>query len=701
MAVDTPRLPNTSGFRLLTAAVLVAALTGSASGQDPAAVDPSAGIPSTWRAPRLRLDEFGFDLQVESGFDRRTVRQDGSRRWYRLNQENERVYVEETLGMRAAGTLDERILRFDTEFRFGLRQESFYEERNRVQRSEDPSGTLLEYDFNLDFLPAGRLPITVYGLQQNDRLPRPFLPTLDRMRERYGATALLDHERIPMRLSYEHEYEERLGGADRYDEERRGLDALRYEADWRIDDRQNLRINYDYEDRRERYAGLSERFDLLRQAARVEHDLRFGPKDRSNWRSFFRIEDESGRLARDTREAASRVRWQPADGLDLTLGGQFLEQRFDGIHDRRWRGDAGLVKRWEKWTATLNLYTSRSESDARGGRRGSSDLDDWGGVASLAFADENDLGDLRASVQYSFDHLDGSGGRGSGLALSESLTFRGPRINYLREQNVRRGTIVVTDANRGRIYRPILDYRVVQVGRYTAIFRNPTGLIADRETVLVHYAYRTARDYALDRQRVDWRIQQDLGADWNVYYAGSVQDEDVSRDRWIGLTPRNDNRHRVGAVRRGRRWSGGVELEYNDETIDPFRGVHANVDVALLETATGQLSGQARASHLRFDGTRDLAARESTWLDVGLSAREQLRGNLALTADAAYRFQDDGFYGRTEGYDLRAAVEYKIGQFDLLFEVEYDALQLPRSNDEAFSAHLLLKRDIPLIGSGR
>jgi hypothetical protein len=73
-----------------------------------------------------------------------------------------------------------------------------------------------------------------------------------------------------------------------------------------------------------------------------------------------------------------------------------------------------------------------------------------------------------------------------------------------------------------------------------------------------------------------------------------------------------------------------------------------------------------------------------------------LRG-LELNASAMYRFQHDSIFGDTNGVDLSAAVEWRIGQFSLRFEAEYDMLDLPGSLDHGVSFWLKLKREIPVI----
>jgi len=266
---------------------------------------------------------------------------------------------------------------------------------------------------------------------------------------------------------------------------------------------------------------------------------------------------------------------------------------------------------------------------------------------------------------------------------------------------VRRISIVVTDAGRTRTFLLGRDYNVVQVGRYTWLNRVPTGRITDGQTVIVNYLYRTANGFELNRDRLDYRIQQAFKSGWTPYYAMSLQEEDIDRTRFVSYQARDINRHRAGVDYRQPRWSAGGEFEYNDDAIDPYKGVHLRADATLLEKAPHTLSGRGNFSFLRFDGSGDLQPHEASLLDLGTSYRFLLDPNWDVGVTAAYRYEDDSLYGITHGVDFNAGLNWRLGQFTASLEFEYDLLDLPGSSDGTIAVWIKLRRGIPLIGARR
>ena len=204
-------------------------------------------------------------------------------------------------------------------------------------------------------------------------------------------------------------------------------------------------------------------------------------------------------------------------------------------------------------------------------------------------------------------------------------------------------------------------------------------------------------DYRINRDRVDLRVQQDFKCGLSPYYAGSIQDEDVNRDKFLPFEERDVNRHRVGSTYRKQRWSIGLEYEYNHDSIDPFQAIHSNGDIVLFQNAQHQLDGKVTASRFWFSGTHELESHDTTLVDAGSTYRYLLARNLEANASAMYRYEDDTLYGLTHGVDLSAAVDYRVGYFTLRFEAEYDLLSLSGSKEDGYSFWVKLKREIPVI----
>ena len=643
----------------------------------------------------LRFDELTFDLSFEGAYDQRNTRINAATRLQqRYQQSNRNRRLEETIGVHSTGVIvDERTMLFDLTGRWGLSQESFTERRPGPDLNADPHGDLLEYDFSLSLLPRGKLSATAYAQRLDSRIPRAFQPSLDRTRERFGGELLYNDTRLPMRFSFEHVWDDLTSRTGNWlDDEQRGRDTFRYEATWQIDEQHALQLEYEYDDRHERYSGGNTRFDTTRNYLTLNHVLRFGEEQRSSWETLARFQDETGELSRDNVEVSTRLRLQHTDALVSNYSAQFLHDSFQELSTRTWRGEAGLTHQYgDCLTTTAQLYGLRQNAD------GSSDFIEWGGMASVAFNHENKLGHFSTNLSYNHVATDTQDGNRRGIAIAESVTFRDPLPSYLVHTDADLASLVVTDASRTRTYLPVRDFIAVQVGRYAALRRVATGQITDRQTVLVSYTYKVFSNYDVVRDRIDFRVQQAFNSGLTPYYAVSIQNEDLDRPRFLSFRARNVNRHRVGATYRRKRWSLGVEYEYNDDAIDPYQAVHGNGDVVLWQTPHSQLDGKSTISRFWFDGTDDLRSRNTTLLDTGLSYRHLFRQDLEANTSAMYRYEDDSLFGTTHGVDLTAALDWKIGYFSLRFEAEYDLLDLPGSRNDGMSFWIKLKREIPLL----
>jgi len=684
----------------------------SAAEQAPPATQPAEPYAAEREAepagPRrwLDLEQLSFDLGFDGRFENRQVISDPRRRGdFRFRQTNEEWRFRETVGLRTRGDLfDPRVLNFDVAARWGLEQQRLLEKRPGRDLEQQPTGDLLEYDLRLDILPAGKVSGFAFASQVEDRVPRRFLSSLDRTRERYGAGVVYNDRTLPMRLTWEHSFEQLSGAAfATLDDEDRRQDALRYEATWQPSEYHSLRLDYEHNRLREKYSGTGTRFDTTRNDFTLDHTLRFGAQHEHRMDTFARYQDESGDLARDIAEVTPRLRLQHSDAFSTTYSAQYLRESFQQLTTEQWRGDFGLRQQFgDSLTGSLDLYGLRQNLDEHGGGRGGgADTTEWGGNAGLSLSRENPLGRLSGNLTYSHTALRTANGRRSGIVIAEAVTFRDPQPTYLANRDIEPFSILVTDAGRARTYLPGRDYLVVQVGRNTSLARVRSGRIADGQTVLVSYTYRAFEGFELSRDRIDLRIQQDFKFGLTPYYAGSIQDEDIDRPKFRTFRARNVNRHRLGATYRRPRWSTGLEYEYNDDAIDPFEALHFNADFTLLDRARQQLAANGRLSRFLFDGSEDLRRRDTTLVDLGLTYRCLLGRDLHASAAAAYRFEDDSRFGRVHGIDVTGALEYRIGLFTASLEVEYDVLDLPDSNDETIAVWLKLRREIPVIGQGR
>ena len=663
-------------------------------------------------AQRLHFDELLFDLGFEAQADRRKVRSRVYDRYLKREFQKKTTAgsLQETVDVYTGGwAFGERVLRFDVGARWGLSQNRFSEVSPAPDITNRPHGDVLEYDLKFKLFPRGVVSATAFASQLDSRVPRPFLPSLDRTQERYGTSVFVNSPTFPMRFSFEHLWENLTSRTrELNDEQQYGDDRFEYEGTWQISERQSLRLEYRHYDYTERYSGTRTQFNTSGNYLLANHTLRFGPDDRSSLETLARLQDESGDLEQDIAEVSSRLRLQHTDSFATNYAVQFLRNAFHELQTETYRGEAGLTHQLgECLTSTLQFYGLKQDANKN------ADFTEWNTLANLAFSKPNPLGRFSANLSYNHTATDASDNNRRGIVIAESVTFRDPLPAFLAQTDVDITTLVVTDSTRARVFLPVRDFIVLKLGRYTALQRVPTGMIQDRQTVLVTYTYRVSSNYDVRRDRVDFRMQQEFKCGLTPYYAGSMQNEDVTQARFLRFEPRNVNRHRLGATYRRPRWSVGGEYEYNDDAIEPYQAVHFNGDVVLLQKLQHQLDGKATLSRFWFDDSYSFSRWNdsgltwaesvgagrwtSTLLDLGAAYRYLVRRDLEASASAMYRYQHDSIFGDTHGVDLSAAVEWRIGYFSLRFEAEYDVLDLPDSLDHGASFWIKLKREIPVI----
>jgi hypothetical protein len=686
----------------LTLAQEVAATQPTTQPEQQGAPAPTTAPAATRRLRPLDLHYLALELGFESSYDLRDVKYP-----YTTNnlfprtahQRDQAWRFEETLGVAAEGALlDERIAQFDLMARYGLSQEGYTETGPGRNLSQQPHGDLLEYDINLNLLPRGVVSGNAYAQRLTSRVPRAFLPSLDRSLERYGGGIYFSNPKFPMRFTFDHTWEELTSRTRELDDDQQhGDNTFRYEGTWQISPRQALRIEYEYSDQHERYSGSRTRYDTTRNYLTLDHVLRFGPQQRSSWETLARVQAETGDLARDNDEFSSRLTLQHTDTLATNYAVQFLHDSYKELTTDTWRGEAGLTHQFrDVLTTTVQLYGLQQQDNKN------ADVAEWGALVNASYGQNNKWGRLAANLAYNHTTTETRNGDTCGIVIGESVTFRDPLGSYLAQTNIDPLSLVVTNAERTRTFLPVRDYIALRTGPYTALQRVPTGDIADGQTVLATYTYRVMDDYSINRDRFDVRIQQDFKNGLSPYYAGSFQNEDHGAQDFLTFPERDVQRHRLGVTYRRKLWSVGAEYEYNDDSIDPYQALHGNGDVVLWQKAGSQLDAKATLSYFHFwgaetGGSDDLDAHNTTLLDLASAYRYLLRRDLELTASALYRYENDSLAGVTNGVDLTAALDWRIGYFSLRLEAEYDLLSLPDSVENGASFWLKLRREIPVL----
>ncbi len=665
---------------------------------EPLAAAPEV-VTATSYADLVQFDELYLEAGVDAEWRRRNTKsriRSGFLAEYELDDRLRRF--QEVLGVDGAGSIGgSSVLTFDFSLLGGASQEYYREQRPGPDLRQSPSGSLAQFNARASLFPAGKFSANVFASREEDRIPRLFLPSLDRDRERYAAELLYNDEVLPMRLMVEDLYERLddprpLSTDDQASQERQ----LRYEATWRASDDHQLRLDYEYSDRSDQYAGTRETYRRTRHYVTLNDLIRFGEQSRSRLDTTIRFQDESGDLTRDMFEVYPRLRLWHSDALSSDFGVQYLRQQFIDRELEMWRADAGVTYQYDDaLTTSLGIYGLDQRVEE------ADDLGEWGLLLTSQYSRENDYGRLIASVALNHAATRYEAERSSGFVLRESHTFQDPLPVTLTRADVRRASLVVTDLSGGQVYFVGRDFSVIQRGRYTSLFRARNGRIRDGESVLITYSYRTDQTVTLERNRVDARVQQDFSNGLSPYYALTYQDEDIDGSRFTSFLARRINRHRVGVTYKQPRFSAGAEYEFNDDSIDPYHAGHLNGDVTVWDAAPHTVTAGGRASYFHYTGTAILQSHDVFLSDLGLTWQAVFSPDFDATASATYRFENSNLYGRTEGLDLRAGLNRQIGQFSLALEVEYDQLNIRSSEDRNFAVWLRLRRGFPVIGGPR
>ncbi len=606
-------------------------------------------------------------------------------------QRNREWTLEERIGLTLGGViLDPAFITFSGDFSFALTQDRFTESGTFFDGTDRDNGYLLQYDLRANILPGNKRSGSVYGLQQEDRINRRFQPTLNQQRKGFGANWLLAGDALQMEFSYDYLETDRAGNADPFDDEHFTESTFRYDAEWEISPSQNLDLAYEHGKSKQHYQGIGRPFETTRDLLTVEHELSFGSEDRNILRSVLHWQEESGDFARDLFEVGPQLTLQHGDNLQTLYKYQFNRQRYEGLDIESQRVDFQAVhQKYTNLTTTFDLFALYEdvEDDINTTQYGTSV--DW------QYNRNNRWGKLLANLALAYDTEEVDGDDGQRLILNESQTFRDPVAIALRNRNAIIGSIVVTDTTNRRIFRPGLDYVVLEQGNVARIGRIRTGRIADGDTVLVDYLVRTPQRGRLDTVRVDVSIQQRFANGLTPYYRLSYrnQEDDVS----TGFARRADrtNHHRLGVEYETKRYTLSGEFEIFDDTVEPYDAFHLNGVWHVMQDPDHTLDASARFSRLFFEG--GLARRNVTMTDIGLDHRWRLGEALSTVERVAFRFEDDSRGGITRAWDVTAGLEYVVGEFSSELTFEYDRLDLPHSEEDNYGVYLRMRRELPNV----
>lgn len=135
---------------------------------------------------------------------------------------------------------------------------------------------------------------------------------------------------------------------------------------------------------------------------------------------------------------------------------------------------------------------------------------------------------------------------GRELSVSgERLQFSGLQSVELGEENIRIGSIHVTNATATQTYRLDQDYRVLVIGSGTYLDTLPGGNIEDDERVLVDYTYDVGASASWDTFSQDYGLKLLLGR-YLIMELNLLKDSDRSVNADSGFIPRSRLKYDYG-----------------------------------------------------------------------------------------------------------------------------------------------------------
>ncbi|HNQ23202.1 MAG TPA: hypothetical protein PKK06_08930 [Phycisphaerae bacterium] len=645
---------------------------------------------SSPRAPNyLSLNQLDAYLELKAEFDQTRVRSDyGAYRWER-RQTNRDWGFEERLGFTLDGAvIDPSVISFCGDLGLALTQDRFKERTEGYSWTQSDEGHLTTFDLRANFFAGKEFSGTVYGTRQEDRINRRFQPTLHQRRTEAGTSWVWANDTVPMELSYNYRETERTGNRRALDDEHYTQHLFNYNADWRIDQHHHVKFSYEHAEDEREFQGLRQYFDTTRDLLRVDHELLFGDQQQHRWETLMRWQEESGDFARDIFEIGPQLTLQHTDSLKTLYKYQFNREQYEGLDVDLHRGDFQVIHQlYKNLTTTVDLFGlhEKVESDTH--------TTQYGGSVDWQYNRKNPLGTFYANLALGYDIEEVYGDDGERLVRNESHTFRDPLAIILRNRNIVPGSIVVSDTSDRRFFTGGLDYLLVPQGDVIQIVRIPTGRLADGDTILVDYKYRTPKDGQIDTARADFSLEQRFNCGLTPYYRFAFRDQDVDYSTGFARSADRTDHHRLGARYDRKRFMLGAEYEIFDDTVDPYDAYHLNGTWHVLDGAEHAVDASTRLSRFYFeDGPAD---RNVTLVDLDVSHRCQLGRGFSTLGRLGYRWQDDELDGYTRGWDATAGLSYEWGLLSAELTLEYDRLSLPASVEDDFGAYLRVRRDIP------
>lgn len=400
-------------------------------------------------------------------------------------------------------------------------------------------GFLLGYSLDATLLELKPYTLDLYARRQDSTLTTSLAPRSESETEAYGASLRLKYPALPTILSYGHSVTEQTGFFDSdedRDEFRLDMRNQRAKGDTR------LHASHVIQDR----TSLGSTTDTENLFAALQNNAWFKPDDRASLVSLLTYRESqidassvAGLPLSETRTSgltmAETLYWQHRSNFSTNYSLQHIQDEYDTLNVKRTLASAGL---------SHSLYENLVTTAAVSGSSDSQDEDNLGGNLNFSYQRSIPGGTIFASMAQDYRVTNRAVGGVDVRVIDEIHVLTTADITVLDNEDVDLASVVVTSADGTIVYSEGLDYTLQLIGTSVRISRTPLGAIADGETVLVDYIYRSdpAFDDAVRSQ--SYGVGLFLWGAWRIAYQYNQSDQEFR-----GGTPpdvlNKDATHRV------------------------------------------------------------------------------------------------------------------------------------------------------------
>jgi hypothetical protein len=597
----------------------------------------------------------------------------------------ERVY-RERIGLSTDGYVyHPHPLDFTVSGLFGLVQQDFDSDATTAENRGDDDGRSLEFDLSADILKEKKYPTTIFGRRYEALEPRPYFTSEVRTTTEYGLLWRYLSEKMPTSFQVNHSDVDfdPLGDSEISREQRN--DQLRFDTGYIFSSENSLSLTAERRMVEEDPFNIDYDVDEVR----LTHKFIFGAEGQHRLDSDLYLYDQEGTTDLERtqlREVLNLKHWD-------TLKSWYLIDWTDRTQGNV-SGGPDLQEESNLFSGTLAHSLYESLISRAGGYyqiqdfRGGTDIDQYEISTDFQYRKLNSLGVLTANLGLKRQQIDQ---RGSGQIISvidEAHTFNDPLPIILSQPNIILGSIVITNQAGTLTYLPFVDYTVSSFGNRVEIFRVPTGLIANGQTVLIDYDF-TAESFKLNTQNRRFGIRQNFGFGLSPYYRIHWQNQFTSPSDTTATEPEDITSHLFGLEYMIDSFRASAEYENRNSTTTPYESVRVSgyYSHQFDFGATGGLN--ARWMDIDYESPNE---REATFFTVGGDYRHPIGRYLSVEGAVRYLDNSDTINGDDNGIDVDMSLEWIYRQTEIRITYEHGRFENDFSKNDSSVLYLQIKR---------